>query len=160
MPCPLRPSPHPQLPNFPPVSEPALSNKRAVVIVDDEKSYVELTSQMISETLGCPVHGFTKPTEALAALPNLGAAVIVTDYFMPKIDGLEFVRRAVTIAPEASIILITAHLFEVSEYNLDGLTGIKGYLQKPFGWRRLAEEVLRVWPGPDKPVSRVEIAPL
>ncbi len=116
------------------------------MLVDDERSYTDLISEMLRENLSCPVHAFTRPLEALKTLPQLNAGVIVTDYFMPQLDGLEFIKQATQLAPEAAFVLITGHNLSAEEDKMARLTALKGFLAKPFGWRKLADEILRVWP--------------
>jgi len=130
--------------------------KRCILIVDDEKTYADLMAHSMEENLDCAVHAFTRPLDALAALKEINAGVVVTDYFMPQINGLEFTRRAAAIAPTAVFVLITGHNLESVEDELIELAPLKARLQKPFGWRRLTEEILRVWPGSDTPHLRVE----
>lgn len=119
---------------------------KAIVLVDDEKSYTELMCQLLADNLDCPVHGFTRHAEALAALPRLNAGVVVTDYFMPQINGLEFIRDATPLAPGAAFVLITGHNLASEEDTMSRLTALKGFLAKPFGGQKLAAEVRRVWP--------------
>ena len=119
---------------------------KAIILVDDEKSYTDLLTQMLAENLDCSVHAFTRPLEALKALPQLDPAVIVTDYYMPQIDGLEFIRQAAPLVPDAAFVLITGHNLDAETDMLARLTPLKGFLAKPFGWRKLADEILRVWP--------------
>ncbi len=119
---------------------------KSIVLVDDEKSYTELMAQMLADNLDCPVHAFTRPLEALKALPTIGPAVVVTDYFMPQLNGIEFIRQAAAVAPQASFVMITGHNLAQEEDELAKLPGLKGFLAKPFGWRKLADEILRVWP--------------
>ena len=130
------------------------TSPRPVVIVDDEKSYVELMAQMLAENLDCPVRAFTRPEEALRVLGALDPGVIVTDYFMPQMDGVEFIHRASRAAPGAVFILISGHDLDPIEADLARLKKLKMRLQKPFGWRPLADAVLRVWPGKDVPSLR------
>lgn len=127
---------------------------RSVVIVDDEKSYVELMAQMIADNLDCQVHPFTRPEDALGGLAMISAGVIVTDYFMPQMDGVEFIRRASKIAPKAAFIMISGHNLDPIEHELVRLKRLKMRLQKPFGWRPLTAAVLKVWPGRDAPSLR------
>lgn len=127
---------------------------RSVVIVDDEKSYVELMAQMIADNLDCEVHPFTRPEDALSGLATISAGVVVTDYFMPQMDGVEFIRRASRIAPQAAFIMISGHNLEPIEHELCRLKRLKMRLQKPFGWRPLTAAVLKVWPGKDVPSLR------
>jgi two-component SAPR family response regulator len=119
---------------------------KSIVIVDDEKSYTDLLTQMLSENLDCPVHAFSRPVDALQALPQMDPGVIVTDYHMPQCDGIEFIRQASTVAPQAAFVMITGHNLAHQQDQLDGLKALKAFLPKPFGWRKLADEILRVWP--------------
>jgi len=131
-----------QRPPLPTVTPPAQS----IVLVDDEKSYTELMSTLLEENLQRRVFGFTRPQEALSALPHLNAAVIVTDYHMPQINGFEFIRAAAPLAPQAVFVLISGHNLTALEEEMSRLERLKGMLAKPFGWRTLADEILRVWP--------------
>lgn len=130
---------------------------KSIILVDDEKSYTELMSQLLADNLDCQVHGFTRPVEALKAIPNLNPGVIVTDYFMPQLNGIEFVRQATLLAPEASFVMISGHNLSAEESQLATLGSLKGFLSKPFGWRKLADEILRVWPvGSQAPSHRAD----
>jgi YesN/AraC family two-component response regulator len=80
--------------------------------------------------------------------------VIVTDYYMPEINGLRFIREATTMLPQAAFILITGHNMSGYMDELGQLPSLKSHLAKPFGWRQLASEVLRVWPDGNAPKMR------
>jgi DNA-binding NtrC family response regulator len=125
--------------------------RSSVVILDDEESYVDLMADMIAENLDCDVHAFTRPEAALAQLEEIQAAVVVTDYFMPQMDGVEFIRRATALTPTAVFIMISGHDLDHVEHELRRLKRLKKRLQKPFGWKPLAEAVIEVWPGDDAP---------
>ena len=129
-------------------------SRRSLVIVDDEKSYVELMAQMIEANLDCKVHAFTSPVDALGSLATISAGVVVTDYSMPQMDGIEFIRRASKVAPKTAFIMISGHDLDAVAEQLAHLKRLKLRLQKPFGWRPLTEAVLKVWPGLDTPVLR------
>jgi DNA-binding NtrC family response regulator len=119
---------------------------QSIVLVDDEKSYTDLMVAMLAENLDCPVHGFTRPLAALQALPAIRPGVVITDYFMPEISGIDFIRRATPLLPGAVFVMITGNNLSAQQAELDRLSALKGFLPKPFGWRVLADEVLRVWP--------------
>ncbi|MCC5024885.1 MAG: response regulator [Candidatus Synoicihabitans palmerolidicus] len=72
------------------------------VIVDDEQSYLDLLGVILSEHLSCPVAKFTRPVAALSAISNLKIGIIVTDFYMPEIDGLEFLSRVEKLSPRHS----------------------------------------------------------
>jgi diguanylate cyclase (GGDEF)-like protein len=78
------------------------------IFVDDESHVL----QTIRRTLhGDPVQivTFTDPGEALAALAQREAAVVVSDLRMPAMSGVQFLERAAEIQPASSRILLTGH---------------------------------------------------
>ena len=109
---------------------------------------------MLVENLDCPVHGFTKPLEALQALPTLNPGVIVTDYFMPEMNGIEFIQRATALAPAATFVMISGNNLSSEQHRMDKLPPLKAFLAKPFGWKKLADEILRVWPADAVPPAK------
>jgi DNA-binding NtrC family response regulator len=119
---------------------------KSIVLVDDEKSYSDLLTTMLAENLDCPVHAFFRPLDALAALPGLDPGVVVTDYYMPQLNGIDFIRQATPLVPNAAFVMITGHNLTPHEDEMARLKALKGFLAKPFGWRKLADEILRVWP--------------
>jgi DNA-binding NtrC family response regulator len=119
---------------------------RAIVIVDDEKSYTDLLTQMLAETLQCHVHAFPRPLEALKSRRQLEPGAIVTDYYMPRLNGPEFIRQATPVVPDAAFVIITGHNLSAEEDPMVRLAALRGFLVKPFGWRKLTEEIIRVWP--------------
>ena len=121
--------------------------QKSVVLVDDEKAYVDVLANLMSEHLGWDVVTFTKPLEALATLPSLNVGIVVTDYYMPKLDGFEFIRQAARLVPEVPFILISGHTIHLPEGNLGGVKALRSILPKPFGWKRLADEIIRQAPG-------------
>lgn len=118
------------------------------MLVDDETSYADLLTQMLADNLDCPVHAFSRPFDALTALPRLDAGVIVTDYYMPQLNGIDFIREATPLVPDAAFVMITGHDLSLHEDELGRLKALKGFIAKPFGWRKLADEIIRVWPDP------------
>jgi two-component system, response regulator YesN len=130
---------------------------KSVVLVDDDKAYADLMIEMLAMCLDCPVHAFNRPLDALQALPRVRPSVVVTDYFMPQIDGLEFIRQATPLVPNAPFVLITGHDLSAYQDQMDRLTALKGFLAKPFSSRKLADEILRVWPGTGATVRRTDV---
>jgi len=142
------------IPDVKPVSKRNADQPRSVVVVDDQKPFVELMAKMIGENLTCRVHAFTRPKDALRNLTKISAGVIVTDYSMPVMNGVEFIREAAKMAPEAVFIMISGHNLELIDHELSQLEGLKMRIPKPFGWRALSDAILEVWPGAGAPRNR------
>jgi CheY-like chemotaxis protein len=116
------------------------------MIVDDEPSYVDLLSHALRAGLECPIHGFTRPLDALAALHEARPAVIVTDYHMPQMNGIDFARAVLAVLPETLFILISGHNLELEGVDISHLPPLKKHLSKPFSSRELTDAVIGIWP--------------
>lgn len=130
---------------------PAKNGDKIVVLVDDEFSYIDLLQQLLSEHLACPVHGFTKPADALRAMPKLNVGIIITDYQMPDMNGLQFVAAVQKINPNIPAVMITAYNMSFTPRELALVPSLKCVVRKPFKWTALAEEVVKYWPDANPP---------
>src|SRR5919106_1530675 len=63
----------------------------------------------VLEAQGHTVRGFTKATDALAHLEAEPAELLVVDYKMPELTGIDFIKRAWTLRPDMRVVMITAH---------------------------------------------------
>lgn len=111
-------------------------------MVDDEKPYLDFLTAMFGESLGWPVRAFTCPLAALEALPEIDAGVIVTDYWMPVLNGFEFIRAAERLRPGIPCIMMSGHPIELADNPPGPSTALRAILPKPFGWRQLADKIM------------------
>jgi len=123
----------------------SLKSDKVLLILDDEKSYTDLLAQLLADHLDCPIRTFSRPLAALEALPSLDVGLIVTDYYMPQISGIEFIRRVQRLRPQIPVVMITGHRMELEETDYSDVSSLKAVLAKPLNWRRLAEEIERHW---------------
>lgn len=131
---------------------------KIVVLVDDEFSYIDLLQQLLSDHLACPVHGFTKPADALRALPGLNVGMLITDYQMPDMNGLQLVAEVQKINPEIPAVMITAYNMSFTPRELASVPSLKAIVRKPFKWTVLAQEVVKHWPDSHPPKVKVVTA--
>ena len=125
--------------------------EKIVVLVDDEFSYIDLLQQLLGEHLDRPVHGFTKPADALRALPALNVGLIITDYQMPEINGLQLIAAVQKINPAIPVLMITAYNMSVTDRELAAVPSLKAIVRKPFKWTELAAELVKYWPDANPP---------
>ena len=88
------------------VFEPSL---KRILVVDDE----EIVRIALRETLRRERYGVTacsSPEEGLEVLKTEAFSVIISDYQMPGMTGLDFLAHAKQLQPDATRILITAVL--------------------------------------------------
>ena len=77
-----------------------------IFVVDDEPMLLDLAVAIL-RPLGFNVRTFTDPRVALKEFSDAKPAVIVTDYAMAEMNGLELVRECKRINPRQKMILLS-----------------------------------------------------
>jgi putative two-component system response regulator len=103
-----------------------------VYVVDDEEMVAMALQSFLQLETPYDVRTFTAPAEALAALENDAASCIVSDFMMPGIDGLTFLRRCRDLRPTATRILLTGYADKENAIRAINEAGLYYYLEKPW----------------------------
>jgi len=104
--------------------------KPRVLVVDDDPG-VRYTLREILETADLDVREAADGAEALERLEAAPCELVITDLRMPRIDGMELLRRLTARAPAPRVILITAHGSERQAVEAMK-AGAFDYFRKPF----------------------------
>ncbi len=112
-----------------------------IALVDDDKNILASVS-MLLEQEGYHVRTFSDPAAALTALTTTPPDLAILDIKMPRMDGLELLRR-LRQNGDLPVIFLTSKDEEIDE--LMGLNaGADDYIRKPFSQRLLLERVRAV----------------
>jgi two-component system response regulator ChvI len=112
-----------------------------IALVDDDKNILASVS-MLLEQEGYHVRTYTDGAAALTGLAATPADLAILDIKMPRIDGMELLRR-LRQTTEMPVIFLTSKDEEIDE--LMGLNaGADDYIRKPFSQRLLLERVKAV----------------
>ncbi|HEU0140802.1 MAG: response regulator [Bryobacteraceae bacterium] len=104
----------------------------AVMIVDDEEMVITSIRAFLRLETEYAVHGFTSPEDAARQLETNPVDVIVTDYLMPKMNGIQLLGKAKNLQPEAARVLLTGHADKQSAIQAINEIGLYQYLEKPW----------------------------
>lgn len=108
------------------------NSQPSVVIVDDEEMVITSIRAFLRLETDYHIHGFTSPEEAAKFLENRPVDVVVTDYLMPKMNGIQLLARAKELQPEATRILLTGHADKQSAIQAINEVSLFQYLEKPW----------------------------
>ena len=104
-----------------------------IVIVDDEPVSLAVLKQLVGRLPDCRARAFAHASAALAWCDSNDPDVVIVDYMMPGLNGIEFTRRlrAVEGRSDTPLLMVTANSEgEVRDSALK--SGINDILSKPF----------------------------
>jgi DNA-binding NtrC family response regulator len=101
-----------------------------VLIVDDEVNIRRVLAAMLKRE-GYEVTTAADGEQALAVLHKTPVHVVVTDLVMPRVGGMELLRRVGVDFPDVPVIVITAH-GSVDSAVAALKAGAFDYITKPF----------------------------
>lgn len=110
-----------------------------MMIVDDEKDFVEMLSLRLTET-GEDVITAYSGMECLEKLEKTDIDVVILDVKMPGMDGIETLREIKKHYPLVEVIMLTGH--GTIETAVEGMKlGAHDFLVKPADFDELTEKL-------------------
>lgn len=110
-----------------------------ILVVEDDLNLNKIICSYLAQN-NYHVRGLENPVEALELMESERFDLIISDIMMPKINGIDFVRRAKKLYPCMPVLFITA-LDDISVKIQGFQAGIDDYMVKPI---IMDEMVLRV----------------
>jgi DNA-binding NtrC family response regulator len=116
--------------------------KMRLLLVDDDQ-WIRDSLSLYFEAEGCHLFALETAEEGTEAVKKQDYDIIISDYRLPGMDGLEFLKRIKEAQPHAIRVLITAYGSKalVSEAKR---IGIQGFIEKPFTCRTIEASLSRI----------------
>jgi two-component system cell cycle response regulator len=115
--------------------------KKRILVVDDHEDNIELLRARL-EARGYEVEGASDGQAALDAVRRTCPDLILLDVMMPKMDGIEVVRRLKANADLPFIPVIMQTALDSTENKVEGLdAGADDYITKPINFAELEARV-------------------
>ena len=113
-----------------------------ILLVDDDE-WIRDSLSLFFEAEGCNLLAFETAEEAISVVKQQAYDIVISDYKLPGMDGLEFLRRVKEKRPNAFEVLITAYancdlLKEAKEI------GVKDIIPKPFTSKDVETSLARI----------------
>jgi DNA-binding NtrC family response regulator len=102
-----------------------------ILVVDDDELIISAFRRTLRK-FDWAIDSFTNPLDALAATEVKSYNLLISDYMMPQMNGIDFLAKAHQKAPDALLIIMSANI------DLQGLTealnraNIHRFIPKPW----------------------------
>ena len=119
-----------------------MEEKTKIVLIDDDYVLRKACETILTDA-GFEVVSCKNVEEALRSLRGTSFDIAITDYRMPGMNGLEFMRVLANTSPQTDVIMITG--YATIERAVEAMRyGAFDYLQKPFELEQLVATVKKL----------------
>lgn len=111
-----------------------------VFVVDDDA----VVASMVRDVLragGHDVDVHAGGDEAVDVAAEGGYDLVISDYAIPAMNGVEFARRLGEIQPTLPVLLLTGHVDGELDHAVAGTANVVGVVRKPFDVHQLLRRV-------------------
>jgi PAS domain S-box-containing protein len=106
--------------------------KNKIVIVDDESLVTETLSNLLQLETDYEIFAFNCPQEALLYIKDNSVDIVLSDFLMPKMNGIEFLSEVKKLKPSLSLVLLTGYADKENAIKAINEVGIYKYIEKPW----------------------------
>ena len=103
-----------------------------IVVVDDEKIVTSAFNTLLKVEGFSDAHFFNNPKEAIEFLKENQPDLVISDFLMPEMNGLEFLTEVKILYPEVSRILLTGYADKENAIRAINEVGLYRYIEKPW----------------------------
>ena len=103
-----------------------------VVLVDDEEMVTQNLEVLLEMETEYEAVTFNNPAEAIPYVEQNPVDVVLSDFIMPEMNGLDLLARIKDVRPTCSRLLLTGYADKESAVRAINEVGLFQYLEKPW----------------------------
>jgi len=103
-----------------------------ILIVDDESVVTQSLSALLELETDYSVMTFQSPVDALRKIRDVTVDLVISDFLMPEMNGLEFLSEFKRLHPEAPRIMLTGYADKENSIRAINEVGLFQYIEKPW----------------------------
>jgi DNA-binding NtrC family response regulator len=107
-------------------------DNETVLIVDDEEMVLTSLSAYLTLETEYEVVTFTSAARALQYIEANDVGIIISDFLMPEMDGIEFLAKAKDLRPDAPRVILTGYADKENAIKAINKVGLYQYVEKPW----------------------------
>lgn len=103
-----------------------------LVIVDDEEMVLTSIVSFLRLETSYDVSTFTRASAALDHVEHNDVDLVISDFLMPEMDGLQFLRRVRDLRPQVPRVILTGYADKENAIKAINEVGLFQYIEKPW----------------------------
>lgn len=103
-----------------------------IMIVDDEEMVLKSIENYLMLETDYNLLTFTNPNKALASEEVDNVDLVISDYLMPEMNGIEFLLKFKEVNPTATRVILTAYADKENTIKAINELGLYQYIEKPW----------------------------
>jgi serine phosphatase RsbU (regulator of sigma subunit) len=107
-------------------------SRASILIVDDEEMVLSSLRGLFTLQTSYEVLEVEDPRKALDDLSRTRVDLVISDFLMPQMNGIEFLQEARKLQPEAIRVLLTGYADKENAIKAINEVGLYHYLEKPW----------------------------
>lgn len=105
---------------------------KTILVVDDDKLITNTLNILMKASLKLKVITSNNPVDAVELYKNNKVDLVISDFMMPDMDGIQFLKEIKRLNPDAVTILLTGYSDKESAIKAINEIGIYHYIEKPW----------------------------
>lgn len=106
--------------------------QKRVLLIDDEEIVVNSLKTLLTLEVPHNVLVFTSCQTALEAIRRTPIDMAISDFLMPEMDGVNFLKEVRALYPDIPLIILTGYADKESAIRAINEVGLYQYLEKPW----------------------------
>lgn len=103
-----------------------------IVLVDDEEIVLKSLSSFLSLETDYLIKTFDSARDAIHFIKENEIDIVISDYLMPEMNGIEFLAKVREIKPEVPRIILTGYADKENAIKAINEVGLYQYIEKPW----------------------------
>jgi len=114
------------------ISQSSSRRKPTVAIIDDESMVTQSLGSFLKLETDFEVLTYQSPAEALETFERRSLDLVISDFLMPEMNGLELLGKLKHLHPEVPRILLTGYADKENAIRAINEVGLYQYVEKPW----------------------------
>lgn len=108
-----------------------MNHTNQILLVDDDRTCLRMLKKILAPLLNCEIDAFTSAIAALEKSTQVDYDIVISDYMMPEMDGITFLKKHMASQPRTSRIILSSFCTKESLYGAVNEAQVIRYIEKP-----------------------------